>query len=164
MQPVDCNHYGSFIPCSGILQPQSEQDLRQWSPCIGWSFGSEPEPSEARVSPATHVVEGLFIDSVCSCAFHKNDVGIGLHALVGQISYQQFIMTVLLFHHLLFCSLNENYISNKGAYALSGALKVNQSLQKLQWVQQSCPTSQDVFMEIQCTHGTIAYLIHLANM
>jgi len=71
MQPVDCNHYGSFIPCSGILQPQSEQDLRQWSPCIGWSFGSEPEPSEARVSPATHVVEGLFIDSVCSCAFHK---------------------------------------------------------------------------------------------
>ena len=64
MQPVDCNHY---IPCSGILQPQSEQDLRQWSPCIGWSFGSEPEPSEARVSPATH------------------DVYIGLHALVGQI-------------------------------------------------------------------------------
>jgi len=62
----------------------------------------------------------------------QNDVGIGLHALVGQISYQQFIITVLLFHHLLFCSLSENYISNNGAYALSGALKVNQSLQKLQ--------------------------------
>jgi len=36
---------------------------------------------------------------------------------------------------LFFLSLRDNKISNDGAHALSGALNVNQSLQKLEWVQ-----------------------------
>jgi len=33
------------------------------------------------------------------------------------------------------CSLSENQISKEGAFALAGALQVNQSLQTLKWVQ-----------------------------
>ena len=49
-------NYFSFHLLSDILQPQSERDHRWGSVCIGWSFASEPESSEAIVSNATCVV------------------------------------------------------------------------------------------------------------
>ena len=39
------------------------------------------------------------------------------------------------FCSLTFCSLSNNKISSVGAHELAGALQVNQSLQKLKWVQ-----------------------------
>ena len=42
---------------------------------------------------------------------------------------------------LTFCSLGSNQISDEGAHVLSEALRVNQSLQKLEWVQLFCPSS-----------------------
>ena len=51
---------------------------------------------------------------------------------------------VLMTSYLIFCSLGSNQISARGAHALVAALQVNQSLQKLKWVQPFCPTSQAV--------------------
>ena len=41
---------------SDLLQPQWEQDYGQRCSCNCHSFTSEPEPSEAKVSPAIHVL------------------------------------------------------------------------------------------------------------
>ena len=54
---------------------------------------------------------------------------------------------VLLTSYLLFLtyySLGSNQISAEGSRAVAVALQVNQSLQKLKWVQPFCPTSQAV--------------------
>ena len=59
-------HWWRFL-FSDILQPQWEWDHCTW---IGWSFASEPEPSEAKVSQA---IKFLFVRGVhwdCS-VFHR---------------------------------------------------------------------------------------------
>ena len=46
-----------------------------------------------------------------------------------------FVEPPVISRSLTFCSLSRNQISNIGACELAGALQVNQSLQKLKWVQ-----------------------------
>ena len=46
----------SHLLFSDILQPQSEPDLRWRCLWIGFSFASEPEPSDTKVSPTLHVL------------------------------------------------------------------------------------------------------------
>jgi len=98
-------------------------------------------------------------DSISDCA--KNFLG-GIGGAWGGESMQcalhdgQFWAC---FISLALCSLSWNNISDSGAHALSEALKVNQSLQKLEWVQsfmlyfliKRCVCT----WKLQCAHGLI---------
>jgi len=54
---------------------------------------------------------------------------------------KRFVEPPLISCFLTFCSLWDNQITDEGARVLGEALRVNRSLQKLEWVQLSCPTS-----------------------
>ena len=59
-----------------------------------------------------------------------------LHDLMGDYSTYTFkYFWLLICCFLTFCSLGSNQISAEGAHAVAAALQVNQSLQKLEWVQ-----------------------------